>query len=324
MPEAEKHIVTIGGGTGTFVVLSGLKNVPGVSLSAIVTTADDGGSTGHLRDAYGFLPVGDARQALVALAEEDTMLRELFAYRFEKGNVKGHTLGNLFLTALSDILGSESAAIAEASRILRVRGRVIPSTETPTVLVADLEDGTCVTGENAIGERPDGAGIRSVKLEKPTPISTPAREAINAADVIILGPGNLYASTVAALLPQGMQEAIGASKARTLYVVNLFTKRGQTTGFSASDHVREVAKYAGRAPDEVIVHDGTFSEDVTSWYAKEGEAPVRDDLPQETNVHRAKIAAAHILKPIPGDPLRRSLMRHDPELLREAILPLIS
>lgn len=147
------NVVTIGGGTGTFVVLSGLKKIPGISLTAIVSSSDDGGSTGHLRDAYGILPVGDARQALVALSENGTTLRELFTYRFAKGDVKGQNLGNLFLTALADLKGSEQEALRVASRILRVKGRVIPSCATPTVLVADLEDGTTIRTEHVIDER---------------------------------------------------------------------------------------------------------------------------------------------------------------------------
>src|SRR3989338_7066480 len=144
------NIVTIGGGTGPFVVLSGLKALPNVNLSAIVTTADDGGSTGRLRDAYGLLPLGDARQALVALSSDGTVLRDLFAYRFQKGDVTGHNLGNLFLTALTSFLGSEAADIKQASRILRVEVYVIPATEKPAVLVARLEDESEIIGEHAI------------------------------------------------------------------------------------------------------------------------------------------------------------------------------
>src|SRR3989344_3177392 len=145
----EKRVVTIGGGTGTFVVLSGLRRVPGISLTAIVSSADDGGSTGRLRDAYGILPVGDARQALVALAEEDTLLRDLFTYRFSKGDVAGHNLGNLFITALADRLGSATAALDAASRILRIEGRVLSVSEHPATLVATLADGSVLAGEQA-------------------------------------------------------------------------------------------------------------------------------------------------------------------------------
>lgn len=316
-------VVTIGGGTGTFVVLSALKQLPDVALSAIVTTSDDGGSTGHLRDAYGFLPMGDARQALVALSSDGDTLRNLFAYRFQKGNVTGHNLGNLFLTALTNLLGSEAAAIKEASRILRVNGYVIPATDAPTTLCATFVDGTNITGENAITDRPDPVVIESVCLAEPASLSAAAARAIQEADMIILGPGTLYASTVAALLPDGMKEAITASGAELVYVINLFTKRGQTDGFTATDHVREVTKYAGRAPDHILVHEGPFSEDVLSWYAKEGERPVEDDLGEDVRACRASLASVQVVPALPGDPLRRSLMRHDSEKLRDALAPLL-
>jgi uncharacterized cofD-like protein len=320
------NIVTIGGGTGTFVVLSGLKTLPDVSLSAIVTTADDGGSSGHLRDAFGFLPIGDARQALVALAEDDTALRELFAYRFSKGDIQGHNLGNLFLTALTDLLGSESAAIEEATRILRVRGRVIPATVGASTLKANLSNGTSILGENAIQERDsDGTNIASVELFPATPLCEQARQAILDADYLILGPGNLYASTIAALLPLGTKEAIQESHAKIIYFVNLFTKRGQTDSFTASDHVREVGVYAGRAPDHVIINKGpAFSDEVLSWYANEGENPVLDDLSMsDPTIHHAQIVSVHVVPPLPGDPLRRSLVRHDSDMLRIALTPLL-
>ena len=319
------NIVTIGGGTGTFVVLSGLKSLPGVNLSAIVTTSDDGGSTGRLRDAYGLLPLGDARQALVALSSDGTVLRDLFAYRFQKGDVTGHNLGNLFLTALTNLLGSEAAAIQEASRILRVKGYVIPATEKPTILAARLEDGTEIRGEHAITDRDSSATrIASVSLAEPVSLSEAAREAIMKADAIILGPGTLYASSIAALLPSGTKEAIRASTARLIYIVNLFTKKGQTDGFAASDHVREMTNYAGRAPDEVLIHKGPFSKEVLDWYEKAEERPVKDDLPEAPNIHRAELASVHVVPPLPGDPVRRSLIRHDSERLREVLEPLLS
>ncbi|MBX9765355.1 YvcK family protein, partial [Patescibacteria group bacterium] len=153
MSETKRKIVTIGGGTGTFVVLSGLKHVPNLRLTAIVSVLDDGGSTGRLRDAYGFLPPGDARQALVALADDDELIRKLFSYRFTKGDVAGHNLGNLLLTGLSDILGSGADAIAAASKTLRIKGTVLPVSVSPATLVAELEDGSILVGEHSIDER---------------------------------------------------------------------------------------------------------------------------------------------------------------------------
>jgi uncharacterized cofD-like protein len=318
-----KNIVTIGGGTGTFAVLTALKRIPNFALSAIVTTSDDGGSTGKLRDAYGFLPMGDARQALVALSPAGERLRELFAYRFEKGDVTGHNLGNLFLAALSNILGSEAEAIKEAGRLLRVNGYVIPATDCPTVLSATLSDGSVIEGENAITERENDAHIASIRLAEPAPLSEAARRTLATADVIILGPGTLYASTIAPLLADGMQEAIAASKATLVYIGNLFTKKGHSAGLPMSRHIQEVEAYAGRPFDRILIHTGTFSDDVLGWYAKEDEYPVEDDLGEDPRVVRAGIASVNVVPPVTGDPLRRSLMRHDPELLRIALTPLL-
>lgn len=319
-----KQVVTIGGGTGTFVVLSALRTIPKVSLSAIVTTADDGGSTGHLRDAYGFLPAGDARQALVALAEDGNVLRELFAYRFTKSDVAGHNLGNLFITALTDMLGSDSAALAEASRILRIHGKVIPVTESPSTLVATLADGTKVTTEKLIDERVGGRSpIASLAFLEPARLSSEAAAALAAADIIILGPGDLYTSSVAALLPSGMQEAIRDSHAKLVYVSNLFTKSGQTDHFTLCDHVNEIARYASREVDQILVHEGTFSSSVLAGYAEEGEYPVVDDMKKDQRVLRATLASVSIVPPLPNDPIKRSLIRHEPRRLAEAFLPLL-
>ncbi len=311
-----KQIVTFGGGTGTFVVLRALRSLEDVSLTAIVSGADDGGSTGALRDAYGFLPAGDVRQALVALSEDDTILRELFAYRFGKGNVSGHNLGNLFLTALTDILGSNKDAIEEASRILRIDGRVVCSTDTPATLVATLEDGTVIRGEHSIDER-ESARTKIIQLayEQKLPLSPGALDAVSEADYIIVGPGDLYTSTVASLLATGTKEIIESSKAKIVYVMNLFTKAGQTTGLSAQDHIAILTQYMGRRPDYVIVNKGTFTQDVLDLYASEGEYPVVDDLRQDTSVIRGDIASVSTVPALPGDPVPRSLLRHDPEKL---------
>jgi uncharacterized cofD-like protein len=316
-----KRVVTMGGGTGTFVVLSGLRRQADIALTAIVTEADDGGSTGHLRDAYGFLPPGDARQALVALAEDGNVLRDLFAYRFEKGDVAGHSLGNLFLTALEDMLGSGTKALEEASRILRIHGRVIPATQKPAVLSAKLSSGEVLVGQNRIStSRDDGSTIAELSLTEPLPLTDAARDAVLAADRIILGPGCLYSSTVAALLAGDTKEALKESKAELVYVMNLFTKAGETEGYTASAHVREVERYAGRRIDRIFMHEGTFSPEVLEWYAKEEEYPIEDDLGGDSRVTRLPLASVDVVVPREGDPLRRSLIRHDSERLAAALV----
>ena len=318
-----KNVVTIGGGTGTFVVLTGLRRIPNVSLSAIVTSADDGGSTGRLRDSYGFLPPGDVRQALVALAEDGSILRDLFAYRFTKGDVAGHSLGNLFLTALADQSGGSVRALEEASKILRIQGSVIPATEAPATLRARFADGVWIEGQSAVSEGGTTHGrIEEMLLSEPLPLTKAAEEAISKADLIILGPGCLYSSTIASLLADGTKEALKASPAKLVYIANLFSKSGETDDFTVSDHVAEVARYAGRAIDYVVIHSGDFTDDVLEWYAVEGEFPVIDDVVTQHAI-RLPLASVHVVPAIPGDPIRRSLMRHDPHLVAEALRPLL-
>lgn len=324
MQKEQRNIVTLGGGTGTFVVLSALKELSGLSLTAIVASSDDGGSTGQLRDAYGILPPGDARQALVALAKDGNVLRDLFAYRFEKGSVAGHNLGNLFLTALTDLRGSDAEALREASRILRVKGTVLASTERAAVLRALLEDGTVIEGEHAIDLREPGRSrIKDIAFAEPVAVSAAALEAVQQADALILGPGDLYTSTAAVLLPEGMRAAVASSRARLVYVLNLFTKAGQTDGLSACAHAEEIARYAGRYPDTILVHQGAFPESALGRYAEENEYPVEDDFGEDAQVVRATLASVDEVEPVAGDPVPRSLIRHDSRFLREALKTLV-
>lgn len=321
--DAHKNIVTIGGGTGTFVVLSGLKHIPNAELTAVVSVLDDGGSTGRLRDAYGFLPPGDARQALVALAEDgngESLMRDLFNYRFSKGDIAGHNFGNLFLTALSDIMGSGARALEEASRVLRVHGKVIPVSEKPGTLVAKLQNGETVVGEHAIDTRTPGRSpIAELSTKENVEASAEAKSAILSADAIILGPGDLYASTLANFAVAGLSDAVKNSKAKLIYIVNLFTKAGETDGYSAQRHVDEVARYAGRHPDAILIHSGEFAKDVLALYEKEHEFPVVDDLPENPSVFRSAFADVAIAKKTEGDAVVRSLIRHNSAKLREAI-----
>jgi uncharacterized cofD-like protein len=320
-----KNIVTIGGGTGTFVVLSGLKKLPGVSLSAVVSTLDDGGSTGRLRDAYGFLPHGDARQALVALADDRaTLTRALFAYRFSKGDIAGHNFGNLFLTALTDMLGSDAKAIEAASAVLRVKGKVIPVSEHPGTLVARLENGEMLVGEHSIDTRTPGRSpIVALETTEPTALCADAKQAIEEADLIILGPGDLYASTLANFAVSGLTDAVKHSKAKLVYIVNLFTKAGETDGYTAKRYIEEITRYAGRRPDAILIHNGPFEDEVLDFYAKEKEFPVADDLGDDAAVMRAPFADVIIAKKVAGDDVPRSLIRHDSAKIAETIAALL-
>jgi uncharacterized cofD-like protein len=321
-----KNIVTIGGGTGTFVVQSGLKKLPNVSLTAIVSVADDGGATGRLRDAYGFLPLGDARQALIALAEngESSLIRRLFGYRFPKGDVAGHNFGNLFLTALTDMLGSDAEAIEAASQILRIKGKVIPVSDTPGTLVAHLEDGTTIVGEHTIDTpTPGRAHIATLESKEPVEVSKDACAAINRADLIVLGPGDLYASTLANFTVTGLKECVQKSKAKLVYIVNLFTKAGQTQGYGATKYVDEITRYAGRRPDVILVSTSTFPQEALDRYAVEGEFPVADDLGGDPSVVRGEFASATVVEKSNADVVSRSLIRHDSEKVAEAIARLL-
>jgi uncharacterized cofD-like protein len=321
-----KNIVTIGGGTGTFVVQSGLKKLDGVSLTAIVSVADDGGATGRLRDAYGFLPMGDARQALIALAEngDSSLIRRLFEYRFQKGDIAGHNFGNLFLTALTDMLGSDAEAIEAASKILRIKGKVIPVSDTPETLVAHLEDGTTIVGEHVIDTpTPDRPHIVSLETKEPVEVSKDACAAITAADLIILGPGDLYASTLANFTVNGLKECVQKSKAKVIYIVNLFTKAGQTQGYGASKYVAEITRYAGRRPDIILLSTSSFSKEALDRYAAEGELPVKDDLGDDRSVMRGDFASTIVVEKSKADVVARSLIRHDSSKVAAAIASLL-
>jgi uncharacterized cofD-like protein len=315
-----KRVVTIGGGTGTFVVLSALKSLPDISLSAVVSVADDGGSTGRLRDSYGFLPLGDARQALVALAKDGTMLRDIFTYRFSKGDVAGHNLGNLLLTALTDRLGSDGAAIRAVSEILRVRGYVVPVSEYPATLMAELENGEIITGQHAINVRaPGGPAIVGLRIREDISLSKEASLAVESADMIILGPGDLYTSTLANFAVPGLRDAVQHSGARLVYFVNLFSTASETDGYSARQHVDKVTEYAGRRPDTIIVHTGNLPDDVRAYYAHKMAFPVVDDLGDDTNVLRGTFADVVRMPKIEGDAIERSLIRHNPKKIAEII-----
>ncbi len=243
MRNAWPKVVVIGGGTGIFSVLSGLKEHP-VKLSAIVSMADSGGSTGRLREEFGVLPPGDIRMALVALSESRRTLSELFNYRFN-GHSLNHSFGNLFLIALADLKGGFAAGVHEAARILGARGRVLPVTLDNVHLMAELEDGSIVKGETNIDcPKHDGClRIKRIFYDKPCVLNEEARQAINEADLIVIGPGDLFTSIVPNLLVSGMKEAMKETRAHKLYLCNLMTKFGETHGFSGADFVFELEKY---------------------------------------------------------------------------------
>lgn len=329
-----KKVVVIGGGTGTFTVLTGLKKYP-LDLSAIVTVADSGGSTGRLRDEFGYLPVGDFRMVLSALAEanneHENLLRELFLYRFNKGEkgLKGHNFGNLFLVAMTEILGSEEDAFEFASSVLRVKGKVLPITNKDVHLVAKYEDGKVIEGETNIdtpSKKHDGRQkILNIKVKPKARISIKAKKEIKDADLIVLGPGDLYTSLLANIVVGGVPEAIKNSKAKFIYIVNLMTRYGQTHSFTAVDHIREIKKYVGRYPDFVFINSSPLPKSILKKYGRENDFPVKDDL---TGNHDFKIVkgdflAKNEIKKPTGDTLKRSFIRHDSEKLAKKIFEIV-
>lgn len=323
-------IVVVGGGTGTYTLLRGLKqHVPEVALTAIVTMADNGGSTGRLRDQFGYLPVGDVRQALAALAPEDDahqeLLRQLFLYRYEKGEgLTGHNFGNLLLTALTDITGSEVAAIGAAAKLLRVAGAVVPVTTEPAHLVARYDTGVELVGEHAIDEQSVCPGERIVALSLTPRVSLnpAAAAAIAAADIIVFGPGDLYTSILANCVVDGFAEAVCASNAKRVYVLNLMGKQCQTERLDAAGHVAELERYLGCALTHLVVPKRAPDPALVARYAAEGDVVIAPTLGDDPRVVAGEIIAPDAVAPQSGDAVTRSFIRHDGAALAAIICAL--
>jgi uncharacterized cofD-like protein len=242
------RVVTIGGGTGSYVTLMGLKKYD-VRLTAIVNMIDSGGSSGKLRDELGVLPPGDIRQCLVALAASPKLLRDMFNYRFTEGGLTGHNFGNIFLSVLEKNTGSMKKAISEVGKILRIKGFVAPITFSKSDLCVELADGRTIIGETHIDEVEKAekrARIVKAYLEPRAEINEDAAKAISEADFIIIGPGDLYTSVIPNLLVDKSAKLIKNSKAKKIFVLNLMTKYGQTTNYSAKEHLEDLEKYLGK------------------------------------------------------------------------------
>jgi uncharacterized cofD-like protein len=322
-----KKVVVLGGGTGTYTVLSGLKKYP-FDITAIVTMADSGGSARKERDEFGMLPVSDVRKALLALSPEDGdegFLRDLFNYRFSEGvGVEGTTFGNLFLIALANTLGSQEKAIEEASRILQIKGRVLPVTLEETNLVAEYDEGITVVGEHEIDEpRHDGRlAIRRVYL-LPQPQANPeAIKAIKEADAIVIGPGDLYTSLLPTLLVGGMAEAVRESGALKVFILNLMSKYGQTHGFTASRYLSALEEHLQTPFTHVLISTKELPLEVLQYYANsENSFPIENDLREDRYaIVTGDFLSDRTFRPDPGDKLKRSLLRHDPDKLAKALV----
>jgi uncharacterized cofD-like protein len=310
------RIVAIGGGTGLSALLSGLKHfAPDVDITAVVTVTDDGGSSGRLRRDFDVLPPGDIRNCMVALSEDEALLSRLFQYRFEGGRgLKGHSFGNLFLTALTHITGEFTEAVKQSSKALAIIGRIYPSTSSNVGLQAELEDGSIVCGETRISR--SRRGIRRIRLSprrcRPLPETL---DAIAQADLITLGPGSLFTSVIPNLLVSGVSRAIRDSPALKAYFVNLMWQPGETIDFRASDHIRAIRRHAGgKIIDCAVMNTTALTPAMRRRYALENVSPVENDLDAVRELGVEPVTAKLLKK--------GTKVRHDPAAIAAVAMDL--
>jgi uncharacterized cofD-like protein len=346
--DKDLRVVAIGGGTGLSTLLRGLKRYvvtperrKGIrlgesarverppappcpssgciirELSAVVTVTDDGGSSGRLREDFKMLPPGDIRNCLVALSEDEHLLSRLFQYRFEHGDLEGHSFGNLFVAALSHITGDFAQAVQMSSQILAARGKIYPATNTNVTLAADMDDGSLVRGETNITK--SKRSIVELRLEPELADPLPETlEAIANADLITLGPGSLYTSLITNMLVRGIPEALAASRATKVFVCNLMTQANESLGLTASEHIEKIMQHAGSVTvpifDYALINTGQISAIRLEQYAREGQQPIEADLDQ---------VWALGVEPVTGNFVHEGdVLRHDYDLVAERLLGL--
>ena len=307
------RIVAVGGGTGLSMLLSGAKNITN-NLTAIVSVGDDGGSSGRLREEMGILPPGDIRHCITALADDEDLVNKLFKYRFTNGEgLEGHSFGNLFLTALYDITGDMVSAVRASSRVLSIRGRVLPATLDDMKLVAEMEDGRIIHGESTI---PEAHGkIKRLFTEPANCKALPdVIQAIRDAELIILGPGSLYTSVIPNLLVKEISEEIIKSKAKKIYVCNIMTQPGETDNYTVSDHLKALIQHAGsnKIVDAVLVND-YLPDNLAGKYQEAGSYPVKLDVPEVKKLG-IKIFAKKLIQDS-----REGLVRHSSTRVARAV-----
>jgi len=317
------RVVSMGGGNGLSALLQGLKHsaqsaepaMPALDITAIVTVTDDGGSSGRLRREFDVLPPGDIRNCMVALSEDSALLSRLFQYRFSSGRgLKGHSFGNLFLMALTQIMGDFPEAVRVSSEVLKIAGRIYPSTTANVALEAILADGTKVVGETRISRSRQPIERIHLIPRKVRPMAA-ALDAIARADVITLGPGSLYTSVVPNLLVEGVASAIRHSPAARAYFVNLMSQPGETTGLLASDHIRAIHRHAGRKfLDYAVVNIRPITSAVKKRYAREEAKPVENDIDAILKMG-VKVLAGNLAR-------RGDKVRHDPAASAAVVMKL--
>jgi uncharacterized cofD-like protein len=324
-----KNIVTIGGGTGSFVLLSGLKKYP-INISAIVSMVDDGGSTGVLRDELGVLPPGDVRQCLVALSESSEELRDLMGYRFESGSLNGHSFGNIFLSALEKMNHSFSKGVEKAIKILNVKGEVVPVIEKSARLFSRMKNGKILKGQKELdcSKELKKIGLDGVYLNKPVKANPKAISKIKEADFIIIGPGDLYGSIIPNFLAKGIGSAVARSKAKVILNCNLTNKKGQTDNFDLDDYVDKINECIGKNRIEYVIfnnHKPALS--LAKKYEKrEGKDMLVEfnedkDIKRNYEVIRADLLAEEKTDENKNDLIAssRSFIRHDSDKLARAL-----
>lgn len=305
MEYTKKKVVAIGGGTGLSSLLRGLKHFP-VDITAVVTIADDGGSSGMLRESFEMPPPGDIRNVITAMSEVEPLVQQLFQYRFKTGTeLKGHPVGNLLLAAMNDITNDFPSAVSALCQVLNVRGRVLPSTIEAPHLKARLVDGQIVEGEKYIGKAPKQ--IEEIFLDKEHEASKEVIAAIEKADAIILGPGSLYTSVIPNLIVPNVKEAILTSKAKKLYISNIMMEPEETRGYTVSDHVSAIEKHLGKvgAIDTVFVNDGVVPKELEDEYWRVDQitvSPVDYDVLEKMNI---EVVASRFIEE------RVNYVRHD-------------
>lgn len=309
-------ITLIGGGTGTSTVLEGLKGYRDLELNVVVGMMDDGGSNAIVRDEFGLLPLSDLRKSIIALSQENegNILRELFTYRFSQGDgLKGHTLGNLLMIAMTEITGSEVEAIEMFKYLFNVSGNIVPVTLDKVRLIAEYSNGEKILGEHLIDEPDIQASIVKFYLDKRAKAYKGAIDSILDCQYIIIGPGDLYTTTLANIVVEGISEALKETKAKLIFIPNLMSKVGQTRGLTLNSMIGIVEGYVGREFDYILVNEGRIPRRAYKRYIKDGEHLFIDDLKdvKSREVVRTDLVANSVIQKDKGDILYRSLIRHD-------------